>query len=66
MAFMKCTSLDMVTLGSTPPTLGTDIFLGVSNKTVKVQVPDDTGYDEGWKTNFTHGGSNITLTIETL
>jgi hypothetical protein len=49
-----------------PPTLGATLFSGVNSaKLVTVQVPSGaTGYDDTWKSSFTGGNANISLTIK--
>ncbi|MDR1898938.1 MAG: leucine-rich repeat domain-containing protein [Treponema sp.] len=60
-----------ITLGAAPPTLGSNLFQGVTSKTVTVQVPYPqdinadgwiaAGYDATWVTAFTGGNTNITV-----
>jgi hypothetical protein len=57
-----------VTLGAAPPTLGTEMFSGVTSpKNVTVEVPSGAvaGYDTAWQNDFKGGNTNITLTIAT-
>jgi hypothetical protein len=56
-----------ITLGSVPPTLGTDMFDRVNvpkSITVKVPVGATGKYDKNWQTDFKGGNTNIALTIE--
>jgi hypothetical protein len=61
-AFEGCTSLATVTLGSTAPTLGTNMFYSTT-ATVTVKIPNGaTGYGDNWKRGFQGAGWNGTAT----
>jgi hypothetical protein len=55
----------IVTLGTTVPVLRTNLFEYVYTKSVTVRVPAAafSGYDAAWKSSFTGGNSNISLTV---
>jgi hypothetical protein len=59
-----------ITLGDTPPTLGTYMFLHVTGKHVTVLAPSGavSSYNTNttWQTTFMGGTTNITLTIKII
>ena len=67
-AFADCSSLTSITcLGTTPPTLGTDVFYGT--KLSAVYIPDNTlsAYQSAWGSDylFVNNENSLTLHVET-
>ena len=63
-AFYNCSSLTSITcLGTTPPTLGTDVFNGT--KLSAVYIPDNTlsAYQTAWGNEYAFVNNETTLTL---
>jgi hypothetical protein len=68
-AFNNCDNLDELTLGATPPTLGTTIFANITSKTINFKVPSASATDyQNWSTtnNTALGNTTITRTFEEI